>query len=127
MKLWQLKNINTDEVLIEPGPLPQNWGPIFGMEGFKDKLNNLSWVGMPDKGWFEIEVSDKEIEAKEKKLLVELQIEKLLSESLPMVAADNTNLTKQQRSDWIEYRQKLKEMYLQPDYPTEVYWPKKPE
>jgi hypothetical protein len=127
MKLWQLKNINTNEVLIEPGPLPQNWGPIFGLEGFKDKLGDLSWVGMPDKGWFEIEVSDKVIETNEKKQLIDSQIEKMLSDSLHMVAADNLNITKQQRAEWIEYRQKLKEIYLQSNYPLEVYWPKKPE
>ena len=127
MKLWQLKNLNTNEFLTDPIPLPENWGPIFGMSGFKEKLNDLSWVGMPDKGWFEIEVSDKEIEAKEKKQFIDSQIEKFLSDSLNMVAADNLNVTKQQRADWIEYRQKLKEMNLQPGYPTEVYWPKKPE
>jgi hypothetical protein len=127
MKLWQLKKISTQENLTEPQPLPENWGPIFGLSGFKDKLNNLSWVGMPDKGWFEVEISDKEIEAKEKKLLIDSQVDKFLNDSLYMVAADNVNITKQQRAEWIEYRQKLKEIYLQPDYPLNVYWPKKPE
>jgi hypothetical protein len=127
MKYWQLKNLTTGNILIEPGPLPENWGPIFGMEGFKDKLNDLSWIGMPDIGWFEIEVSDKEIEIKEKKQFVDSQIEKFLNESLHMVAVDNLNVTKQQRVEWLEYRQKLKEISLQPDYPLEIYWPKKPE
>ena len=127
MKLWQLKNTVTGEVLIEPCPLPENWGPIFGMEGFKDKLYDLSWIGISDQGWFEIEIDDKEIEAKEKKQIIDSQIEKFLNDSLYMVAADNLNITKQQRAEWIEYRQKLKEIYLQSDYPLDVYWPKKPE
>jgi hypothetical protein len=127
MKLWYLKDLKTNQTIIEPTPLPENWGPILGLSGFKDKLNDLSWVGMPDKGWFEVEVSDIEIEIKEKKQLIDFQIEKELNESLHMVASDNLNVTKQQRIKWIEYRQQLKEIYLQPDYPLEVYWPKKPE
>lgn len=127
MKLWQLKNLITKEELTDPSPLPENWGPIFGLAGFKEKLHDLSWIGMPDKGWFEVEVSDKEIEKKEKKQLVDSHIEKLLNDSLQMVAADNPNVSKQQRAEWIEYRQKLKEVHLQPDYPLDVYWPKMPE
>ena len=129
MKLWQLKNTVTGESLSEPMELPKNWGPIFGLEGFKDKLNDLSWVGITDKGWFEVdvEVETKEITLEEKKQHIDSQIQKFLEDSLPMVAADNSNVTKKERSDWIEYRQKLKEIYLQPDYPLNVYWPKKPD
>lgn len=127
MKLWQLKSIPSGEPLTDPMELPTNWGPIFGMNGFKDKLNNLSWIGMPNKGWFEVEVDDKEIEIKEKKALVDSQIETLLNYSLQMVAADNITMTKNQRAEWIQYRLNLKEIPLQPDYPLDVYWPKKPE
>lgn len=127
MKLWYLKDLNSGQHLIDPIPLPENWGPIFGLAGFKEKLHDLSWVGMPDKGWFEVEVSDKEIEKKEKKQLVDSHIEKLLNDSLQMVAVDNPNVSKQQRAEWIEYRQKLKEVHLQSDYPLDVYWPKMPE
>lgn len=127
MKLWYLKDLNTSQTLIEPIHLPENWGPIFGLSGFKEKLHDLSWIGMPDKGWFEIEVSDEETQKNEKKQLVDSQIEKFLNDSLYFVASDNVSVTKQQRAEWMEYRQKLKEINLQPDYPFEVYWPKKPE
>lgn len=127
MKLWQLKDTSSGQPLTEPMLLPENWGPILGLHGFKEKLHDLSWVGIPNKGWFEVEVSDKEIDAKEKKILVDSQVEKFLNESLSMVAADNQNITKHERAEWINYRQKLKEIYLQPDYPLDVYWPKKPE
>lgn len=127
MKLWRLKNISTGEFLTEPQVLPKNWGPIFGMEGFKDKLGDLSWVGKPDLGWVEVEIDDNEILRKQQKELVDLQVDTFLKDSLNYVAADNTSVTKQQRAEWIEYRQKLKEIYLQPDYPLNVNWPKKPE
>jgi hypothetical protein len=51
--LWQLKKISTNEALSEPQPLPENWGPIFGLHGFIEKLGDLSWVGVPDQGWFD--------------------------------------------------------------------------
>lgn len=123
--LWQLKKLSTNEPLNDPQPLPTNWGPIFGLNGFKEKLGDLTWVGLPDQGWFEVGSIDETVE--ETKETIEGQIDKLLNESVQYVAADNLNVTKQQRAEWIEYRQKLKEMYLQPGYPTEVYWPKKPE
>ena len=50
---WQLKKLSTNQSLSEPGPLPVNWGPIFGLHGFSEKLGNLSWLGSDyeDKGW----------------------------------------------------------------------------
>lgn len=127
MKLWQLKNLQTGEFLTEPGPLPEFWGPIFGLHGFKDKLHDLSWVGSPHLGWIEIDISDNEIEKLKQKKLLDAQIQDFLNQSLEYVAADNLNVTKKQRSEWIEYRQKLKEMNLQPGYPLDVYWPKIPD
>lgn len=50
---WQLRKLSTNEPLTEPGPLPNNWGPIFGLHGFIDKISDLSWIGPTyvDKGW----------------------------------------------------------------------------
>jgi hypothetical protein len=127
MKLWYLKDLNSGQHLIDPIPLPENWGPIFGMNGFREKLHDLSWIGMPNKGWFEVEVSDKEIELKEKKQLVDSQVEKLLNDSLYAVAADNLKFTKQQRAKWIEYRMLLNNIPNQSEYPLNVNWPKKPD
>ena len=55
-KLWQLKKLSTGEALNEPQSLPENWGPIFGLHGFLDKLGDLSWLGdaYADQGWFEV-------------------------------------------------------------------------
>jgi|DEB0MinimDraft_6_1074348.scaffolds.fasta_scaffold311714_1 hypothetical protein len=50
---WQLRKLSTKEPLSKPGPLPNNWGPIFGLHGFIDKIGDLSWIGPTyvDKGW----------------------------------------------------------------------------
>ena len=94
------------------------------MEGVKDRLGDLSWVGITDQAWFEINVPDPVFDIKG---FIDDQIAHYLKESLPMVATDNTSMTKEQRVLWFEYRRKLQEIYLQPGYPNDVYWPSKPE
>lgn len=123
--LWQLRNLENNQNLNEPQKLPENWGPIFGMYNFKDRLNNLSWVGMPNLGWFE--VGEEELDLNLLKEEIDATIAKMLSDCSEYVAADNTTITKDQRIQWINYRKALKEIYLQPDYPKQIYWPKKPD
>ena len=115
--MWQLRNPKTGENLSDPQPLPENWGPIFGMQGVKDRLGDLSWLGITDKAWFEITEKD----------LLDQRIEQDLKETEYMVAVENTNMTKEQRAAWIEYRRLLSEVHLQVGYPHEVYWPTRPE
>jgi hypothetical protein len=121
--LWQLKQISTQTNLNEPQLLPENWGPIFGLEGFKDRLNDLSWIGMPDKGWFQVgpapEPSKEEIILKE--------INKIIDETNQYVLADNSSLTKGEIGDWIEYRLQVKNIPYQEEYPDKVFWPKRPD
>jgi len=54
--MWQLRKLSTNEALSEPGPLPNNWGPIFGLHGIQERLGDLSWLGPAyvDKGWVEL-------------------------------------------------------------------------
>lgn len=87
------------------------------MEGVKDRLNDLSWLGIFDKAWFEITEKD----------LLDQRIQQDLKETEPMVAVENTNMTKEQRAAWIEYRMRLSEIHLQVGYPKDVYWPARPE
>ena len=125
--LWQLKKLSTNEPLNKPQVLPKNWGAIFGMEGFKDKLGDLSWIGKPDMGWFEVgpapEIDDENLSKKE---YVDSQISALLKSSLDKVASDNLEITKGERADWMEYRRLVKEIPLQPGYPETINWPKRP-
>ena len=127
MKLWQLKKISTGEGLNDPQPLPKNWNGILGMNGFLDKIGDLSWRGLEDQGWFEVDVPDTEISTSATKKVVDIQIEQLLKESLQYVAVDNLSITKGERADWIEYRRLVKEIPLQADYPNNIFWPKRPD
>lgn len=124
MKLWQLKNPQTGENIGGLQPLPENWGPIFGMEGVKDRLGDLSWLGIADRCWVEVDAPDA---ATNEKSVIDQQISKLLEESLPMVSLNNPNMTKAKWQEWIEYRKKLENLYLYSGYTTELPWPVKPE
>ena len=61
--MWQLRKLSTNEALSEAGPLPSNWGPIFGMAGIQEKLGDLSWLGeaYSDQGWVQVDAASTEI------------------------------------------------------------------
>ena len=122
MKLWQLKNPQTGENIGGLQPLPENWGPIFGMEGVKDRLGDLSWLGITDRCWVEVDAPDLPNPAKQ---YVDDKIAMLNDEASQMLL--NTSLTKGQWQAWVDFQRQLQEIPLQPDYPTEVLWPTKPE
>jgi hypothetical protein len=126
--LWQLKRLSTNEPLNEPQELPSSWKNIAGLtslviRGETARLNNLSWAGHDDMGWFEIGPAP-EVPLEEK---MTKQIEGLLKESEQYVAIDNTSITKGERIAWMDYRQKLKELHLQQGFPEEIFWPARPE
>jgi len=121
--LWQLKKLSTNEPLNELQELPDNWKNIFGLHASKDRLGDLSWAGHDDMGWFEIGPAP-EVPLKEK---MTKQIEGLLKESEQYVAIDNTSITKGERIAWMDYRQALKELHLQPGFPEDIFWPARPE
>ena len=124
MKKWQLKRLSTGEALNEPQDLPDNWKNISSLKGSIDRLNDITWAGHPDMGWFEVDMSDPVVDQKK---FVDDQIAHFLTTSLPMVAMDNTSMTKAERQAWMDYRQQLQEIPLNPDYPNEVRWPTRPE
>lgn len=94
------------------------------MEGVKDRLGDLSWLGITDQAWVEVEIADPVIDHKK---LVDDEIAYFLKETLPKVAIDNVNMTKAQRQAWVDYRKKIQEIPLQVGYPKEVFWPAQPE
>ena len=51
-RMWQLKRLSTGEALNEPQDLPDNWKNISSLKGSIDRLNDLTWAGHPDMGWF---------------------------------------------------------------------------
>lgn len=122
--MWQLKRLSTGEALNEPQDLPDNWKNIFGLKASIDRLGDLTWAGHPDMGWFEVDMPEPVVDQKK---FIDDQIAHLLTTSLPMVAMDNTSMTKAERQEWMEYRKQLQEIPLNPDYPNEVRWPTRPE
>ena len=128
-KLWRLKKISTGEWQNEPQPLPENWGPIFGMEGISDRLNDLTWLGTEyhDLGWFEVgyQTSGSAATATSSELAWN-QAKTLLRDSDWAVLSD-VPMSSGARVDWIEYRRALREIRLQPGFPDNIIWPKIPE
>lgn len=57
---YVLVDYELNEIITHLGPLPENWGNIYGLGNFDDKkLENLSWAGHPNFGW--IKASSKKI------------------------------------------------------------------
>ena len=86
----------------------------------------MSWVGpaYADQGWF---VVGAEVAAQLSVQEVEKTIEEILKQTAWAVAVDNTDMTKDQRAKWLEFRQNLKNIPLQPGFPTEIVWPTEPQ
>lgn len=132
MKLWQLKKISSGEALNDPQPLPENWGPIFGLSGIKDRLGDLSWLGphLADQGWFEVgevpdEIFNANLTGKTVEEIVKEQAKAALAESDWTMLPD-VPLTVEQKSIWLAYRKGLREIHLQPGFPSDISWPAKP-
>ncbi len=126
-KLWQLKKLSTDENLNEPQILPENWGPIFGLSGFVDKLNNLEWLGehYQDMGWVVVgEAADEPSYVTPLNVEMWERAKQLLRESDWSVLPD-VPMSAGERDNWIEYRRKLREIKLQPGFPEQIEWPLK--
>ncbi len=118
-KLWQLKKLSDGSALNEPQPLPENWGPIFGLHGFIDQIGDLSWLGEAynDMGW--VEVGDAPPSP--------------ATSSAAELAWDNWSMlpdvpmTSGAKAAWVEYRRALREIRLQPGFPDAIQWPARPE
>lgn len=126
-QLWQLKNLSTGAELSKAQPLPENWGPIFGLSGIVEKLSNLSWLGSSyaDMGWFEVDAKANEpLESTQQDIVWNTAKQLLLESDWSMLP--DVPLTSGEKAAWIEYRRKLREIKFDSDFPHMV-WPSKPE
>jgi len=126
--LWQLKKLSSGEALNEPQRLPENWGPIFGLSGFIDRIGDLGWLGEAynDTGWFVVgdapalpaTSTPAELEWERAKQLLRESDWSMLSD-VPMTSGD--------KALWIEYRRALRDIRLQSGFPNDIQWPSSPE
>ena len=123
--MWQLKKLSTGEALNEPQRLPENWGPIFGMDGIKDRLADLSWLGenFVGQGWFEVGEEAPIVPTADE---VNAIIAQMLTNTAWAVAVDNTTMTKGERAAWIEFREALRNIPAQTGFPANIVWPTEP-
>lgn len=127
-KMWQLKKLSTGEYLNEPQLLPQNWGPIFGLSGFIEKLSDLSWLGdeYVDLGWFEVGDIPPLFDELPSTVAEWETAKRLLRESDWTMLPD-VPMNKVDKARWIEYRRQLRDIRLQPGFPEEIDWPWRPD
>lgn len=93
------------------------------MAGIQDRLNDLSWLGenFADQGWFAVgEPTEVPRTAEE--------INETIAQMLENTAwaVDNTAMTKAERAAWLNFREALKAIPLQAEFPTNVVWPTEP-
>jgi hypothetical protein len=128
MKLWQLRKLSTNANLNDPQPLPENWGPIFGLSGFIDKIGDLSWLGSAyaDQGWVMVGDAPDEPAQSTEADIAWSRAKQMLQESDWSMLPD-VPMTAGEKDGWVAYRQSLRNIRLQPDFPSNVQWPKAPE
>lgn len=126
--LWQLKKISTGEALNQPQKLPENWGPIFGLAGIQDQLGDLSWLGenFVDQGWFVVGDAPPDAAQSTAAELAWERAKRLLRESDWTMLSD-VPMNKTQKALWVAYRKELREIRLQPEFPSNIIWPVIPE
>ena len=127
MKLWQLKKLSTNETLNDPQKLPENWGPIFGLAGFQDRLGDLSWLGedYADQGWVIVgDAPAGPAQSTEDDLAWEKAKELLRDSDWSMLP--DVPMLSSKKVLWIEYRRALRDIRLHPDFPN-MAWPVRPE
>ena len=120
--MWKLKNISTNEVLLESLSLPENWGPIFGLEGIKDKLNDLSWLGddFKDQGWFETEVIVDNS-------ALEWNRAKVILQDTDWTMLKDAPITNEKQQQFKDYRKKIRDIKSSEGFPDNIIWPSCPE
>jgi len=124
--LWQLKKLSTNESLTNPAPLPENWGPIFGLSGIQERLSDLSWLGdaYVDLGWIQVEGRIEDLAQGQN--LEQIQSEKvnnMLSDVSTRIASATTV---EEKANLLNYQAALTKVPHQKGYPANIVWPPKP-
>jgi len=127
-KLWQLKRLSNGEELNEPQLLPENWGPVFGLANFEDKLGDLAWIG-PEHvgtGWFYVGDEPPPPEPASREDLIRQEAWDRLRECDYRVLPDEP-ITAGKRAEWIAYRRELRRVHQTKYFPLGFELPPSPE
>ena len=121
--MWQLRKLSTNEPLSEAGPLPNNWGPIFGLSGFLEKISDLSWVGpnYQDMGWVEISEQEQK-QIREAQVHARVDSEKAIANT----ALSAPQLTVAEKIAWGDYLLALDFVCLCADFDCDPKFPIRP-
>lgn len=127
-KLWQLKRLSSGEELNEPQILPENWGPVFGLSNFEDKLGDLSWIGPEhaDTGWLHVGDEPPPPEPASREDLIRQEAWDRLRDCDYRVLPDEP-ITAGKRAEWVEYRRELRRVYASSVFPDSFRMPNTPE
>ena len=120
--------MSTNEALNEAGPLPSNWGPIFGMEGMRDRIGDLSWLGeaYKDTGWVEVEGVVAVMAEATPEWIAWNEAKTMLANSDWSMLSD-ISMTVSEKQSWIEYRRELRNLRDQSGFPHDILWPNEPK
>ena len=96
------------------------------MENNQDQLGDLTWLGKTyaDQGW--VQVEGETLKPSSEADIVWEKAKQLLKDSDWAVLPD-VIMFKELKDEWIEYRKVIREIRTQSGFPTNVFWPKKPE
>lgn len=121
--MWQLRKLSTNEALNEAGPLPNNWGPIFGLHGFLDKIGDLSWIGQDyiDKGWVELTEAEQKA-VKEAEVMSRVEAEKAVANT----TLSDPAITVGEKTAWGDYLLALDAVCLCADFDCDLKFPPRP-
>lgn len=121
-----MKRLSNGENLSEPQVLPENWGPVFGLANFEDKLGDLAWIGPEheDTGWFHVGELPVIHEATPAELAWE-NAKQLLRET-DWTMLHDVPISREKRRKWEEWRRFVREIRMHPDWPNVVI-PPQPE
>lgn len=126
-KLWQLKDLTTGEALTEPQELPENWGPVFGLANFEDKLGDLAWIG-PEHvgtGWFHVGEKPPLPEPASREDLIRQEVWDRLRECDYRMLPDEP-ITAGKRAEWVAYRRELRRVHASSSFPDRFKLPNPP-
>lgn len=98
------------------------------MSGVVDRLGDLSWLG-PDyenQGWVVVGEAPPDATTSSESDLAWNKAKDLLKDSDWAMLSD-VPMSSGEKANWIAYRKALREIRLQPGFPSNIQWPKAPE